>query len=189
MMKAVLITLGVVILVALVVGGQFIGMRNDLVVERNDIQGKFAEVDNAMKRRADLIPNLVETVKGFAKQEKGVYDDIAAARSQLLNAQSPQEKINANNQLTGALGRLLVVVENYPQLKSNENFLRLQDELSRTENRIAIARRDYNDAITKYNTDIELFPKSIAASLFGFHRNDAYFKTTEEEKKVPQVKF
>jgi len=188
-MKALLITLVVLILVALVVGGQLLGMRNQLVTERNDIQGKFAEVDNAMKRRADLIPNLVETVKGYAKQEKGVYDDIAAARSQLLNAQSPQEKINANNQLSGALGRLLLVVENYPQLKSNENFLRLQDELSRTENRIAIARRDYNDAITKYNTDTELFPKNIAASLFGFHRNDAYFKTTEEEKKVPQVKF
>jgi len=188
-MKALLITLVALILVALVVGGQLLGMRNQLVTERNDIQGKFAEVDNAMKRRADLIPNLVETVKGYAKQEKGVYDDIAAARSQLLNAQSPQEKINANNQLSGALGRLLLVVENYPQLKSNENFLRLQDELSRTENRIAIARRDYNDAITKYNTDTELFPKNIAASLFGFHRNDAYFKTTEEEKKVPQVKF
>ena len=188
-MKGALIVLVVVILAALLIGGQLVGMRNSLVVEKNDIDGKFAEVDNAMKRRADLIPNLVETVKGFAKQEKGVYDDIAAARSRLLNAGSPEDKIAANNQLSGALGRLLVVVENYPQLKSNENFLRLQDELSRTENRIAIARRDYNDAITKYNTDIDLFPKSIAASIFGFQRNNNYFKTTEEEKKVPQVKF
>ncbi len=188
-MKGALIVLGVVILAALLIGGQLVGMRNSLVVEKNDIDGKFAEVDNAMKRRADLIPNLVETVKGFAKQEKGVYDDIAAARSRLLNAGSPEDKISANNQLSGALSRLLVVVENYPQLKSDENFLRLQDELSRTENRIAIARKDYNDAITKYNTDIDLFPKSIAASVFGFHRNDNYFKTTEEEKKVPQVKF
>src|SRR5208283_5284164 len=115
-MKGALIVLGVVILAALLIGGQLVGMRNSLVVEKNDIDGKFAEVDNAMKRRADLIPNLVETVKGFAKQEKGVYDDIAAARSQLLNAQSPQEKINANNQLSGAIGRLLLVVENYPEL-------------------------------------------------------------------------
>ena len=163
-MKGALIVLGVVVLAALFIGGQLMGMRNSLVVEKNNIDGKFAEVDNTMKRRADLIPNLVETVKGFAKQEKGVYDDIAAARSRLLNAGSPEDKIAANNQLSGAIGRLLVVVENYPQLKSNENFLRLQDELSRTENRIAIARKDYNDAITKYNTDIDLFPKSIAAS-------------------------
>jgi LemA protein len=189
-MKGVLIVLVVVILAALLIGGQLAGMRNGLVVEKNDIDGKFAEVDNAMKRRADLIPNLVETVKGFAKQEKGVYDDIAAARSRLLNpGAAPEEKIAANNQLSGALSRLLVIAENYPQLKSDENFLRLQDELSRTENRIAIARKDYNDAITKYNTDIDLFPKSVAASMFGFHRNDNYFKTTEEEKKVPQVKF
>ena len=124
-MKGALIVLGVVILAALLIGGQLVGMRNSLVVEKNDIDGKFAEVDNAMKRRADLIPNLVETVKGFAKQEKGVYDDIAAARSRLLNANSPEDKIAANNQLSGAIGRLLVVVENYPQLKSNENFLRL----------------------------------------------------------------
>ena len=188
-MKAVLITLVVVILVALVVGGQLIGMKNDFVKERTGIEGKFAEVDNSMKRRADLIPNLVETVKGFAKQEKGVYDDIAAARSQLLNAQSPQDKMTANNQLTGALGRLLVVVENYPQLKSNENFLRLQDELSRTENRIAVARRDYNEAVTKYNADLQLFPRSMAASLFGYQRDYPYFQTTADEKKVPQVKF
>jgi LemA protein len=146
-------------------------------------------VDNAMKRRADLIPNLVETVKGYAKQEKGVFDDIANARAGMLNAQSPEDKIAANNNLSGALGRLLVLSENYPQLKSDQQFMRLQDELSRTENRIAIARRDYNEAITKYNTNIDLFPNSIAASLFGFHRNDAYFKASSEEKKTPQVKF
>ena len=188
-MKAVLITLVVVILVALVVGGQLVGMRNGLVVESNDIQGKFAEVDNSMKRRADLIPNLVETVKGFAKQEKGVYDDIAAARSQLLNAQSPQEKINANNQLTGALGRLLVVVENYPQLKSDENFLRLQDELAGTENRISVERKRYDDAIQAYNTYIALFPNNIVASMSGFRRNDAYFAASEASRQVPKVQF
>lgn len=188
-MKGALIVLGVIVLAAVIVGSYLFGVRNDLVREQNMIQNNWAQVDNDLKRRADLIPNLVETVKGYAKQEQTVFGDIAAARSRLLNAPTPEGKIEANNQLSGALGRLLVLQEAYPQLKSNENFQRLQDELSGTENRIAVARRDYNEAITKYNTDIELFPKSLAASLFGFHRNDAYFKTTEEEKKVPQVKF
>jgi LemA protein len=107
----------------------------------------------------------------------------------LLGAHSKEDAINANNQLSGAIGRLLVLQENYPQLKSNENFLRLQDELAGTENRIAVDRRDYNEAIRKYNTDVELFPRNIAAAIFGFRRDDAYFKTTAEEKKVPQVKF
>lgn len=188
-MKGALLVLGVVVLGAIIIGSYLFGVRNDLVRQQNDIQGKWAQVDNDLKRRADLIPNLVETVKGYAKQEQTVFGDIAAARSRLLNAPSPQEAISANNQLTGALSRLLVIQERYPELKSNENFLRLQDELAGTENRIAISRRDYNDAITKYNTNIELFPKSLAAAVFGFHRNDAYFKTTEEEKKVPSVKF
>lgn len=188
-MKGALIVLGVIVLAAIIVGSYLFGVKNDLVREQNMIQNNWAQVDNDLKRRADLIPNLVETVKGYAKQEQTVFGDIAAARSRLLNAPTPEGKIEANNQLSGALGRLLVLQEAYPQLKSNENFQRLQDELSGTENRIAVARRDYNEAITKYNTDIELFPKSLAAGLFGFHRNDAYFKTTEEEKKVPQVKF
>jgi LemA protein len=188
-MKGVLLILGIIILGAVIGGSYLFGVRNDLVREQNDVQGKWAQVDNDLKRRADLIPNLVETVKGFAKQEQTVFGDVAAARSKLLNAPTPQTKIEANNELSGALGRLLVIQERYPELKSNENFLRLQDELAGTENRIAISRRDYNDAITRYNTDIELFPKNVAAGLFGFHRNDAYFKTTEEERKVPSVKF
>ncbi len=188
-MKGALIVLGVIVLAAVIIGSYLFGVRNDLVREQNMIQNNWAQVDNDLKRRADLIPNLVETVKGYAKQEQTVFGDIAAARSRLLDAPTPEGKIEANNQLSGALGRLLVLQEAYPQLKSNENFQRLQDELSGTENRIAVARRDYNEAITKYNTDIELFPRSLAAGLFGFHRNDAYFKTTEEEKKVPQVKF
>jgi LemA protein len=188
-MKGALLVLGVVVLGVVIAGGYLFGVRNDLVKEQNDIQGKWAQVDNDLKRRADLIPNLVETVKGFAKQEQTVFGDIASARSRLLNAPSPQKEIDANNQLSGAIGRLLVLQERYPDLKSNENFQRLQDELAGTENRIAVSRRDYNEAITKYNTHIEIFPQNLAASLFGFQRNDAYFKTTEEERRVPAVKF
>jgi LemA protein len=188
-MKGGLIVLAVVILGALLVGGQLMSGRNTLVTEKNTIDAKWAQVDNDMKRRADLIPNLVETVKGYAKQEQTVIGEVANARAALLGAKSRQEEIGANSQLSGAIGRLLVLQENYPQLKSNENFLRLQDELAGTENRIAVSRRDYNLAVQKYNTDVELFPRNIAASIFGFTKDDAYFKATEEEKKVPQVKF
>lgn len=188
-MKGALIILGIVVVVLLIFGGQLMGERNQLVSEKNDIDGRWAQVDNDMKRRADLIPNLVETVKGYAKQEQTVIGEVANARAALLGAHSKQDEISANNQLSGAIGRLLVLQENYPQLKSNENFLRLQDELAGTENRIAVDRRDYNETIKKYNTDVELFPRNIAASIFGFQRDDAYFKASEEEKKVPQVKF
>ncbi len=188
-MKRALIIVGIVVVIGLIFGSQLIGARNQLVTERNEIDARWAQVDNDMKRRADLIPNLVETVKGYAKQEQTVIAEVANARAALLGARSKSDEINANNQLSGALGRLLVLQENYPQLKSNENFLRLQDELAGTENRIAVSRRDYNEAIKKYNTDVELFPKNIAASIFGFRRDDAYFKTSEEEKKTPQVKF
>ena len=174
-MKNLLIVLGVIILIVVIFGGQLMGSRNQMVTEKNDIEGRWAQVDNDMKRRADLIPNLVETVKGFAKQEQEVFGAIANARSALLSAGSKGDRsgeIAANSQLSGAIGRLLVLQENYPQLKSNENFLRLQDELAGTENRIAVDRRDYNEAIQKYNTDIDLFPRNIAASIFGFHRDD-----------------
>ncbi len=188
-MKGGLIIVGIIVLIGVVFSGQLMGSRNQLVTEKNDVDARWAQVDNDMKRRADLIPNLVETVKGYAKQEQTVIGEVANARAALLGAHSKEDAINANSQLSGAIGRLLVLQENYPQLKSNENFLRLQDELSGTENRIAVSRRDYNEAIKKYNTDVELFPRNIAASLFGYHRDDAYFKTTEEEKKVPQVRF
>src|SRR5262249_33542088 len=129
-MKSVLVVLGVLLLLALLVGGKMVGIRNELVTQRESVNGAWAEVDNALQRRADLIPNLVETVKGFAKQEQEVLNNIANARAGLLNARNPQEAIEANARLDGALGRLLVIVENYPQLRSNENFLRLQDELA-----------------------------------------------------------
>lgn len=188
-MKGALIVLAVIVLLVLIFGGQLMGERNQLVTERNDIDARWAQVDNDMKRRADLIPNLVETVKGYAKQEQTVIGEVANARAALLGAHSKQDEINANNQLGGAIGRLLVLQENYPQLKSNENFLRLQDELAGTENRIAVDRRDYNEAIKRYNIDIEKFPMNIAASMFGFQRDNNYFQISEQERKVPQVKF
>lgn len=188
-MKGALIVLVVLIVGGLIIGGPLISSRNELVTQKNDIDARWAQVDNDMKRRADLIPNLVETVKGYAKQEQTVIGEVANARAALLGAHSKQDEIAANNQLSGALGRLLVLQENYPDLKSNENFLRLQDELAGTENRIAVDRRDYNEAIKKYNTNIEIFPKNIAASMFGFQRDDAYFQASAQEKQVPQVKF
>lgn len=188
-MKIGLIILGVVVVLALVLGGKLTGIRNELVQQREAINGSWAQVDVDLQRRADLVPNLVSTVKGFAAQEKEVLNNLANARAGLLNARSPQEKIQANTQLDSALGRLLVVVENYPQLKSNENFLRLQDELSGTENRIAVSRRRYNETVQRFNTSIDLFPNNIAASLFGFSRNDAYFKTDPASRQVPKVAF
>ena len=188
-MKIALGILAVVVILALIVGGSLMGSRNELVTEKNMVDGAWAQVDVALQRRADLIPNLVETVKGFAKQEQAVIQSVADARAALGGARTPSEKIAANSQLDGALSRLLVVVENYPQLKSNENFLRLQDELAGTENRIAVERRKYNETVQRYNTDIELFPKNIAASLFGFQRNDAYFKADTGARTAPNVKF
>jgi LemA protein len=188
-MKVAAIVLAIVLLLGLVAGGKLMGIRNELVTQREAIKGAWASVDVALQRRADLIPNLVETVKGFAKQEKGIMEALANARAGLMSARTPQEKISANNELSGALGRLLVIVENYPNLKSDQNFLRLQDELAGTENRIAVERRKYNEAVQKYNTSIELFPNNIAAALFGFQRNDAYFNVEPGARTAPKVNF
>ncbi len=188
-MKKGLMVLIVLVVIALMLGSSFISRRNQMAVKREAVNAAWAQVDVVLQRRADLIPNLVETVKGFAAQEQTVFGDIAKARSALLGAHSPAEKIAANGQLDSALGRLLVVVENYPQLRSNENFLRLQDELEGTENRIAVERRRYNEAVQDYNTFIALFPNSLVASMSGFARNDAYFKTEEGARQVPKVSF
>ena len=188
-MKIAAIVLGVLLLLGLVVGKGVQGVYNQLATEREDINGKWAQVDVALQRRADLIPNLVETVKGFAKQEKEIMEAVANARAGLLNARTPQEKMHANGVLDGAIGRLLLVVENYPNLKSNENFLRLQDELAGTENHIAVERRRYNEAVQKYNTSVALFPRNVIASLFGFSRNDAYFRTEPAARTTPKVAF
>jgi len=176
-------------LIVLAFGGQYVSVRNTLVQKNEAVKAAWSQVDIVMQRRADLIPNLVQTVKGFAQQEQTVFGDIAAARSRLLSANTPQEKIAANGQLDGALGRLLAITENYPQLRSNENFLRLQDELAGTENRIAVERRRYNDALQDYNTFVQQFPNSLFASWAGFKVNNAYFTATEGSREVPKVDF
>jgi LemA protein len=188
-MKIALGVLAVLLVIALLLGSSFVGRRNQMAVKREAVNAAWSQVDVVLQRRADLIPNLVETVKGFAVQEQTVFGEIAKARSALLSANTPADKIAANQRLDSALGRLLVVVENYPQLKSNENFLRLQDELAGTENRIAVERRRYNETLQDYNTYLSLFPNSLVASLSGFARNDAYFKTDEGARQAPKVNF
>jgi LemA protein len=188
-MKIALIAVGVVLLICLILGGSLIGARNQLVTEREDVNGKFAQIDTDLQRRNDLIPNLVETVKGFAKHEEEAIDSVTKARAEMAGAHTPQEKIAADAKMEPALARLLLVVENYPNLKADANFLQLQDQLEGSENRIAVARRDYNQSVQKYNTDIATFPSNIAASMFGFQRNDAYFKADEGAKVAPKVKF
>jgi LemA protein len=186
---AVIVVVVVVGLIALIVFGQYVSVRNTLVSKNEAVKSAWSQVDIVLQRRADLIPNLVETVKGYAQQEQTVFGDIAKARSALLSAGTPQEKIAANGQLDGALGRLLLVVENYPQLKSNENFLRLQDELAGTENRIAIERKRYNDTLQDYNTYVQQFPANIFAGWAGFKANDAYFTASEASRQAPKVNF
>jgi LemA protein len=188
-MKIALAILAILLVIGLLLGSSFVSRRNQMAIKREAVNAAWSQVDVVLQRRADLIPNLVETVKGFAAQEVTVFGDIAKARSALLSASTPADKIAANQRLDSALGRLLVVVENYPQLKSNENFLRLQDELAGTENRIAVERRRYNETLQDYNTYISLFPNSLVASLSGFARNDAYFKADEGARQVPKVNF
>jgi len=192
-MKKVLVILGllgvVLVIAALSIGGAFISRRNEMVTQKEAIKGAWAQVDNVIQRRADLIPNLVNTVKGYASHEQKVFDDIASARAQLGGARTPADRIAANSQLDGALSRLLVVVENYPNLKADQQFLRLQDELAGTENRIAVERRRYNETVQKYNTYIQLFPNSLVASFSGFQREDAYFKAEGSAREVPKVDF
>ncbi len=189
--KGIIAVLVIVVLLlgALLFFGQYVSVRNTLVTKNESVKAAWSQVDIVLQRRADLIPNLVETVKGYAQQEQTVFGDIAKARSALLSAGTPQDKIAANGQLDGALGRLLLVVENYPQLKSNENFLRLQDELAGTENRIAVERRRYNDTLQDYNTYIQQFPHNIFAGWAGFKPNNAYFAASEGAREVPKVNF
>ena len=188
-MRILLAVLGVLTLICLIVGGAYVSSRNEMVRKNEAIKQAWSQVDVVLQRRADLIPNLVATVKGYAQQEQKVFGDIANARAGLLNARTPGEKIAANGQLDGAIGRLLAIAENYPNLKSDRNFRALQDELAGTENRIAVERRRYNEALQDYNTYIGLFPNNIFAGWAGFQRNNDYFAASEGARVAPKVDF
>jgi len=180
---------GVFVLVLLMVFGSYVSARNQMVAKDEIVKTAWSDVDVQLERRADLIPNLVETVKGFTKEESTVFGDIANARAGMLNAQGPAGKIEANGKLDSALGRLLLLTENYPQPRSSDQFMRLQDELSGTENRISVARKRYNDALRDYNTFVLQFPNNIWAGMAGFHENSAFFEAPTAARTAPSVKF
>ncbi len=201
--KIALLVLGTILLLALIIGGSAVSSYNTLMSKRQAVEREWAQVENQLQRRADLIGNLVETVKGIAGQEKEVFVKIAEARSRLLAAVTPEEKMAANDQLSSATreagllpaggilgpgGRFLAITEQYPQLKSSENFTRLQDELAGTENRIAVARKDYNDAVADYNITRNRFPTVLIAGVLGFQEKP-YFKAEEGARQVPKVDF
>jgi len=191
-MKGLWIALGIVgvlVLALLMVGGSYVSAKNQMVSLDQNVKSQWSEVDVQLERRADLIPNLVSTVKGFTKEENSVYADIANARAGLLSAQGPEAKIKANGTLDSAFGRLLALTENYPQLRSSDQFMRLQDELAGTENRISVARKRYNDALQTYNTYVLQFPNSIWAGIAGFKQNSAYFTASPAAQQVPNVQF
>lgn len=181
--------IGIVILVILaIVGITLGGSYNTLVKLDEEANSQWSQIDVQLKRRADLVPNLVNTVKGFAEQEKDVLLGVTKARSGLQEASTPQEAAEANNQLTNELAKLNIVVEKYPELKSDQNFMRLQDELAGTENRIAVARKDYNDSVKPLNARIRRFPTNIVAGMFGFSQRE-YFEVNESDKETPNVEF
>lgn len=188
-MKKVWIILGVIVVLVLIVPGIYVTNYNRLVTMNESIDTAWSQVENQLQRRYDLIPNLVNTVKGYAKHEKDVFTNIAEARSKLAGAKTTIEKVQAANQVETALARLLAIAENYPQLKANENFIRLQDELAGTENRIAVERMRYNETIRIYNILVQRFPSNIVASMSGFQKKDAYFKAEEPAKSAPKVNF
>ena len=184
----VLLVLGGLLVVALMIGGYVRGTYNDLVNLQEQNRTAWAQVENQLQRRNDLIPNYVETVKGYAKQETTIFTEIANARARIGGGGSIQDQMKASNELSGALSRLLVIVENYPQLKSSENFMRLQDELSGTENRIATERQRYNEAAQTYNVRIRQFPANLVASSFNFTAQPL-FEAPPEARQAPRVQF
>jgi LemA protein len=186
--KFLLIAIIVIAVLAVAFFSFFKGTYNRFVNLDEGVKSAWAQVENQLQRRYDLIPNLVETVKGYAKQERDVLVEVTNARARVGGATTVPDKISANNELTGALGRLLVVVERYPDLKANQNFLRLQDELAGTENRIAVERKRYNDAVQGYNVAIRSFPANLLAGMLGFPKAD-FFEVPAAARAVPQVKF
>jgi len=179
----------VVVFAGLLVFGSYVSAQRQMVARQEAVNAQWSNVQSVLQRRADLIPNLVATVKGAAQHEEQVFADVDKARESLLAAHDPQSQIAANGQLDGALGRLLAVAENYPNLKANQNFLELQDSLEGTENRINVERERYNRTIQDYNTYIEQFPNNIWAHVAGFQRNTAYFEASPASQQAPQVHF
>lgn len=191
MNKGAIIAIIIVVAIALIVVAWIIGVRNSMVTKQADVENGWAQVENQYQRRADLIPNLVETVKGAAKQELTLFTEVTALRSQWTDAVSSGDReaeINTANQMDSAISRLLLVAENYPELKSNENFLALQDELAGTENRIAVERMRYNDGVTVYNKYIRVWPNSVFAGWFGF-TDENLFEAEIGAEDAPEVEF
>ncbi|MGA2553186.1 MAG: LemA family protein [Smithella sp.] len=186
--KTLIIVLAVIVFLAMAAYSFFAGNYNKFVQLDTTVKSSWAQVENQLQRRYDLIPNLVETVKGYAKQEKDVMVEVTNARAKVGGAGTVPDKIAANNQLSGALSRLMVVVERYPDLKSNQNFMALQDELAGTENRIAVERMRYNEAVQIYNQTIKSFPSNLLAGMYGF-KDAAFFEAPKEAKGAPKVKF
>ncbi|NLY18665.1 MAG: LemA family protein [Clostridiaceae bacterium] len=180
-----LIVVGVIVLIIVFSG---VGAYNNLVAKSENVETQLSQIDNQLQRRNDLIPNLVETVKGYAAHEQEIFTSVAEARSKLAGAASVSDRADASSELTNALNRLIAIAENYPQLKANENFIQLSTELAGTENRIAVARMDYNEAARDYNTTIRKFPTVILANLFGFEKAE-YFEADESARDVPKVDF
>ena len=187
-LKTLLIILGILLLIVIAAYSYFKGTYNSLVTMDENVKGAWAQVENQLQRRYDLIPNYVETVKGYAKHEKDVFVEVANARSKVAGATTVSDKIQANQQLSSALGRLLLVVERYPELKANTNFIRLQDELAGTENRIAVERRRFNEIVKAYNIKVRSFPTNILAAMFGFEKA-TFYEVPKEQQQAPKVRF
>jgi LemA protein len=187
-LRKVLGPIAIIVVILVLLGVMLVPSYNKFVTLEENVDQSYAQVENQLQRRMDLIPNLVNTVKGFAEHEREVIGDISDARARLAGAQGPEEQAAANDQLSGALSRLLVVVENYPDLKANENFRQLMDELAGTENRIGVARQDYNTEVAAFNKRVKRFPGKLTASIFGFDEKE-YFKADEAAKEVPKVDF
>lgn len=179
----ILVVIAIIIIIAMLISSY-----NGIVSKAEEVDNKFATIDTQLQRRADLIPNLVNTVKGYAKQEQEIINSVTEARAKLAGATTVSEKAEADGELTSALNRLMVVVENYPDLKSSQNFIQLSDELAGTENRIATARRDYNEAVKSYNLKIKKFPTNLMAGMFGYEQRE-YFEASEQSKEAPNVNF